>query len=368
MINILAFSELFNFQKKSHFKAGEGNKDGLYPFYTSSTELSKRINTFLFEAPSLIFGTGGQASVHYYEGRFAVSTDCFVTQIKNSKAVFLKYVYYYLNGNIRILEEGFKGAGLKHISKEFISDIKIPLPPLEIQKKIASILDKADELRQNDRKILEKYDQLAQSVFLEMFGDPVKNEKGWDKKRLEHLGKWHSGGTPDRSKKDFFKGSIPWLSSGELEQLYTYRSKECISLEALRLSASKMIEINSLLLGMYDTAALKSTINKIECTCNQAIAFSKLDEKLVNVVFIYFLIQYGKEHYRRMQRGVRQKNMNLTMIKQIEVICPPIHLQNKFVSFIDYIEIQKQLTQRSLQKSYELFQSLLQKAFRGEIS
>ena len=124
-MNHISFSNLFDFQKKSKIKAGDGLplNEGSYPFYTSSNILKKSINKFLFDGNSLIFGTGGSASVHYCNERFAVSTDCFVTQPKNNDELFLKYIYYFLSGNIHILENGFKGAGLKHISKGYISDI-----------------------------------------------------------------------------------------------------------------------------------------------------------------------------------------------------------------------------------------------------
>ena len=175
------FKNLFDFQKKSKIKAGDGLKlnEGEFPFYTSSNVLTKSIDSYLFENESLIFGTGGLASIHYCDEKFAVSTDCFVTQPKNSKQVFSKFVYYYLSGNIHILENGFKGAGLKHISKAYLENIEIPLPDLPTQQKIAKILHKADELRQYNKQLIEKYDALTQSLFLDMFGDPVKNKKGF---------------------------------------------------------------------------------------------------------------------------------------------------------------------------------------------
>ena len=102
-----------------------------------------------------------------------------------SSHIELKYLYYYLK------KRGFKdiisGSAQPQITGQGLSKVKIPLPPLETQKKIATILDKADELRRNDHKILEKYDQLAQSVFLEMFGDPGTNAKGWPIKQLSEL-------------------------------------------------------------------------------------------------------------------------------------------------------------------------------------
>ena len=116
---------IFDFQKKSKIKAGDGFKLGeaQYPFYTSSNELTKSINEYLFEDESLIFGTGGLASIHFCNEKFAVSTDCFVIQPKDKKRVFSKFVYYYLSGNMNILENGFKGAGLKHISKDYLENI-----------------------------------------------------------------------------------------------------------------------------------------------------------------------------------------------------------------------------------------------------
>lgn len=89
------FKELFSFEKKSKIKAGDGFKlgEGKYPFYTSSDTLSKTLNEFLFKDESLIFGTGGLASIHYCNEKFAVSTDCFVTQTKNDKETFAKFIY-----------------------------------------------------------------------------------------------------------------------------------------------------------------------------------------------------------------------------------------------------------------------------------
>ena len=87
---------IFDFQKKSKIKAGDGFKLGeaQYPFYTSSNELTKSINEYLFEDESLIFGTGGLASIHFCTDKFAVSTDCFVTQPKDKKQVFSKFVTF----------------------------------------------------------------------------------------------------------------------------------------------------------------------------------------------------------------------------------------------------------------------------------
>lgn len=212
------FSELFDFQKKSQIKAGDGLKldFGKYPFYTSSNVLTKSINTYLFEKPSLIFGTGGLASVHFCTHKFAVSTDCLVAQAKDEKVIFPKYVYHYLSGNIHILEEGFKGAGLKHISKGYISNISIPLPPLETQKRISKILDDATALRSKTEQLIKEYDALAQSIFLDMFGDPILNPKLWKKDSLKKLGKTITGNTPSREIDYFYGDFIEWIKTDNI--------------------------------------------------------------------------------------------------------------------------------------------------------
>jgi type I restriction enzyme S subunit len=286
--------------------------------------------------------------------------------IVDTEEVFPKYLYYVLS-QFNFTSTSDPAAKGITLNKSKLKNLQIPLPPLSTQKKIAAILDKAQALIDNDKKVLEKYDQLAQSVFLDMFGDPVRNEKGWKTNKLSELGNWQSGGTPSKKKEEYFTGNIPWLTARELENIYTYDSIDKITDKAIKESAAKIIEPGSLLLGMYDTAALKSTINKVELSCNQAIAFSKLDEKKADTLFIYYAIQLGKTYFKRMQRGVRQKNMNLSMIRNLEIMNPPLNLQHKFSSIIDKLEYQKNQAQQSLQKSEELFNSLLQKAFKGEL-
>jgi type I restriction enzyme S subunit len=172
--------ELCLFQKKSKRKAGDGLKHGKYPFYTSSQRVSKWVNEPDYDlSPSLIFGTGGLPSVHITSSKFSMSGDCLAITPVDAEKVDAKFIYFYLSGNIYLLEEGFKGAGLKHISKAYLENILIPLPPLETQKKIAAVLEKADQLRKDCLLMEQELNSLAQSVFIDMFGDPVTNPKGW---------------------------------------------------------------------------------------------------------------------------------------------------------------------------------------------
>ncbi|GAB2950083.1 restriction endonuclease subunit S [Hymenobacter coalescens] len=244
-----------------------------------------------------------------------------------------------------------------------LKELTLPLPSLPIQRRIAATLDKADALRRKNQEILQKYNELTRSIFHEMFGDPIENYKNWKVTSLGELGSWRSGGTPSRADATYFQGTIPWLSSGELEQMYIGTSKEHITEEAVRNSAAKIVSPGSLLLGMYDTAALKSSITTQNLTCNQAIAFAKLDDGRCSTPYVYFYIQFAKEHLKRGQRGVRQKNLNLSMIKELPVIMPPLDLQREFEHQTRQILLQKRLAQKAAEQSEHLFTSLLSSYF-----
>ena len=361
------FKDLFLFGPKSKVKAGDGLKKGRFPFYTSSPTLSKWINKEQYFDEALIFGTGGSASIHYADEPFATSTDCLVAIARTNKSFNVKYVYYYIYTNIRILEQGFKGAGLEHISKPYIQNLDIPLPDLESQDKIVAILDKAQNLIEKRGQTIQKFDDLLRATFVDMFGDPVENPKGWQIVDLQELGSWRTGGTPSRANRNNFIGSIPWITSGELNNIYISETKEQISEDALKMSNAKLIEKYSLLIGMYDTAALKSSINLIEATCNQAIAYAKINNEKANVIFLYYMIQIGKEHYKSTQRGVRQQNMNLSMIKKIKSISPPIDLQIQFSKIVNKVN---SIRAKIIESKYEienLLKGLSQSAFNGEL-
>ena len=178
----------------------------------------------------------------------------------------------------------------------------------------------------------------CKSRFNEIFGDPVLNEMGWEKHALKEFGIWKSGGTPKRNEEKYFRGRIPWITSGELEHKYIDDSFEKITEKAIESSSAKIIEKGSLLLGMYDTAGLKSSINTKVMSCNQAIAFAKLDDKITNTIYVYYVIQNLRSMLLNQQRGVRQKNFNLSMIKNIAIPLPPLSLQNEFAEFVAQVD------------------------------
>jgi type I restriction enzyme S subunit len=146
-IEIKTLDELCEFCTKSKRLASYGKSEGKYPFITSSQEITKYCDELDYKDDNyIIIGTGGNPNIHY-QNNFSCSGDCIV--FKSTK-----YIYYYLQNNINILEDGFKGATIKHISKEYIKNIKISIPSIEKQKEIVEILDYYTEINTKNEKLI----------------------------------------------------------------------------------------------------------------------------------------------------------------------------------------------------------------------
>jgi|GEM_PF-401862 len=286
--------------------------------------------------------------------------------IKDLKRIDQNYLYYLLQ-NIPLIG-GNQAVMGQTLNKSSLENLKLFFPKnIKDQKHIAQVLGDCEELIALRRESIALLDELVKSTFLEMFGDPTQQDYNREYTNLGNLGDWKSGGTPSRKKAENFGGEIPWITSGELNEVYISEAKEHITETGLIGSNAKLLQSGTLLLGMYDTAALKSSICTKEMTCNQAIAYSKLDETKCLPEFVYTAIQLGKEYYRSKQRGVRQKNMNLTMIKELEIPFPHIDAQTKFVSIFKEIQISKALFSYHLLELEHFYGRLSQDAFKGEL-
>lgn len=284
--------------------------------------------------------------------------------------VDLRYLYHWFSSPDTQADARNCGRQTTNISNMDIGRclaLRIPLPPLAEQRRIAAMLDKADALRAKRREAIAKLGQLLQSVFLDMFGDPATNSKHLPTVSLGDLGEWRSGGTPSRSNSSFFHGEIPWYSSGELNSPYVGSSNECISEGAVAASAAKLMRPGSLMVGMYDTAAFKSSITTIPAACNQAVAFSLLDASKCETVYVYQALQVGKEHFKRLQRGVRQKNLNLSMIRETKIPLPPVEQQRKFARVFAAVLGQHDRQSRHADRVDSLFRAMQRRTFAGTL-
>ena len=369
---------IFDFQKKSKIKAGDGFKlgEGQYPFYTSSNELTKSINEYLFEDESLIFGTGGLASIHFCNEKFAVSTDCFVIQPKDKNQVFSKFVYYYLSGNMNILENGFKGAGLKHISKDYLENIEIPLPNLATQQRIAAILDQADAIIQNNRAIVQKYEALTQSLFLDMFGGTIFNKVNFNDIADNRFKGTFSNGPfgSDLLTSELIDSGVPVIYIRDIAKgTYLRKSTVFVTDEKAEYLKNCQVISGDVLIAKVGTPPGTAAIypeGEPMGVITQDVIRIRVNKLIIKPEFLqfWFNTNIGFETLSSiMVQGTRMR-FGLGDLKKTKIGLPPIELQNQFAERVAMIEAQKQLAQLELAKSEELFQSLLQRAFKGELN
>ena len=275
----------------------------------------------------------------------------------NTSIAKQEYLSYYFKSRLvsDFINTFAKGTVRLNVPISTLGDFPIPVPPLSEQQRIVSELDLLSSIIEKKKAQLKEYDQLAQSIFYDMFGDPVTNEKGWEVKEIESIGECISGGTPSRNNPQFFTGDINWFSAGELNKLFLDDSIEKITKEALESSSAKLCKPMSLFIGMYDTAAFKLGIATKASASNQACANVSLFND--NVVWFYYTLFLMREEALKHRHGARQKNLNLGYIKGFKVPLPPLPLQQSFASKIEAIERQKALIQQSIAEVQMLFDS-----------
>ena len=278
----------------------------------------------------------------------------------NKTKVSPEFIFWLLKGKNEELNNKGTGSTFKAIGRKVLEETLVPDIDLEAQIECSKILEKVYSIIQNRKQELQKLDELVKARFIELFGDPKYNKSNLVK--IGEIGVLTSGGTPSRAKVEYFEGDIRWYSAGELNSLYLPDSVEHISETALQQSAAKLFYKGTLMIGMYDTAAFKMGILTEDSSSNQACA--NLNPKQgYNIVWLYYLFDIMKPIFLQERRGVRQKNLSLSKIKEFEVPFAPFELQEQFAAFVEQKAKSKIAVQNALEKAQLLFDSLMQESF-----
>ena len=244
------------------------------------------------------------------------------------------YLVSFLKSKPGLDQVAYRSTGTVRNSLKFdaLGCMELKLPPIEVQRRRLGLLSMINGLVSCRCSYLAKLDDLRKSRFIEMFGDG-----SWPVKRLDEIGVLKSGGTPPRSCQNYFQGDIDWYSAGELNQFWLHGSKEKITEEAIRQSSAKLFPGGSLLIGMYDTAALKMGCIPKPSSSNQACACFTPNIEL-EMMWLYHELAIRKSELLSLRNGCRQKNLNLGFIKAIEVPVPPLALQQEFSAFVRQVD------------------------------
>ena len=284
------------------------------------------------------------------------------------KLLYNEFAYYFLKHNVDYLQSLGTGATFKEISKKVVENVTIPVPPLSEQQHIVEELDLLSSIIEKKKAQLNELDNLAQSLFYEMFGDPITNEKGWEVKKLGKLCITSSGGTPSKTHKEYYEGgNIPWLRSGEVAQGFIYNTEICITEEGLNNSSAKYFPTNTVVVAMYGATVGQVGIIKNRMTTNQAICGIFPNELFVPT-FLMFFLKGMKPVYLKDAAGGAQPNISQGVIKNTLVPIVSIDLQQQFVERVETIEHQKELTKQSIKEVETLFNSRMDYYFNSLVS
>ena len=366
-------ANLFDFLPKSKVKAGAGLDEGKYPFYTSSENQLKYLDAFQHEPGCLVFGTGGKASVHFTTSRFATSTDCITIRPKPKARIDAGYVFHFFKGNMQVLESGFKGAGLKHISKAYLSDIQIPHPEeLDDQKRIAHLLGKVEGLIARRKQHLQQLDDLLKSVFLEMFGDPVRNEKRWETGTSSVYAEMVTVGVVVKPASYYVESGVIALRSLNIKPNriasndLVYFSQEANDdvLSKSRLQTDDVVVVRT---GKTGTAAVvPAHLDGANCI---DLIIVRPKRRKIHPQYLTCLLnsERGIALVASREVGGIQKHFNVGALNKIPFPLPPIDLQNRFAAIVKNVEGLRSRYQQSLTDLESLYGALSQKAFKGEL-
>jgi type I restriction enzyme, S subunit len=258
-------------------------------------------------------------------------------------------------------------TNIPKINREALLAYEFRLPSLAEQRRVADILDKVDAVRRKRKEAIALTEELLRSAFLEMFGDPVTNPKGWPARTIGEILDIATGGTPSRSNSSNFGGGIPWVKTTEVRDSVIMTTEESISEQGLRGSNCRVFPKKTILVAMYGQGSTRgrTAMLGIEATTNQACA-AILPSPKVAPIYLWTFLRMSYERLRDLGRGGNQPNLNLSMVRSFPMPLPPTETQGRFVKVGRQIGDLRAAQERYRTEAEALFSSLVHRAFRGE--
>lgn len=329
--------------------ANASSEEGEYPFFTCARE-PLRISSYSYDCECVLVAGNGDLNTKYYHGKFDAYQRTYIIEARpeSQGQLYLRYIYHFLENYLVTLRKQSIGGIIKYIKLGNLTGARIPLPPLDEQKRIAKILDAADALRAKRRESLAQLDTLLQSTFLDMFGDPVTNPMGWETPTLGELVKVSSGNglvakdmAPD--------GDFPVYGGNGINGYHD----------------AYMFEEPKIILGRVGVycGVVHLTKPKAWVTDNALYIREFLHPiaptYLIESLKIANLNQYASQAAQPLISGSR--------IYPVTILLPPPDVQRHFATIVESVEKQKATQRAHLAELDTLFASLQSRAFRGDL-
>ena len=283
----------------------------------------------------------------------------FTSILRIKEKINSKYIFYFLRNsykNNKVLKFQNKTTGIINLKlQDYLNGSCIYLPELRIQNKVVNILDILESILEKNQNYLNYLKELTKSLFTRIFGDIKSNDKNWKIYKFSEKLKISSGGTPSKANKIYWKnGTISWIGSNMCnDEIITKNDGKFITEEGLKNSSAKIYKMNTVIVALVGATIGKTGLLKFETSTNQNIAALEIKNMDYSPEFLFFLLQ--NLYYKFTELGGDTFKMaNLSFIKNLPLISPPIELQNKFAERIEKIEKLKFTIWKIISKVYKI--------------
>lgn len=327
-------------------------------------------DTSIARKGDLLVSWSASLGVYEWTGQDACINQHIFKVVPNNEKIDKTYLKRALELSIVEMESQVHGATMKHITRGKFLANQIPLPPLAEQRRIASILDQADELRQKRQQAIEKLDQLLQATFIDMFGDPVSNPKGWNLGRLGDV--IHSAKDGPHVSPSYSETGIPFLSTRHVRAgKIVWGDLKFITEEDAQIHWKKCKPTRGDILytkgGTTGLAAVVDTDLDFAVWVHVALLKTNHDKVRSEWLVSMLNTQYCYEQSQRYTHGIANRDLGLKRMVNIEMYIPPLDEQDKFVNFKNKLLKNNLLFESSYSSLEQLFKSLQNQAFNGTL-
>ena len=311
--------------------------------------------------PVIVFGDHTRI-LKYIDFPFTIGADGIKVLSVDTEQAYPQYIYYFLKF-LKIPSIGYS----RHF--KFLKEKNIALPPsLNDQKRIAKVLSQCEELILKRKESIDLLDELLRSTFLEMFGDPVINEKKWNIVPLSKFGTIDRGVSKHRPRNapELLNGNYPLIQTGDVSSAGTYITAYNQTYSEKGLKQSKMWPAGTLCVTIAANIAKTGILTFDSCFPDSVVGFIIDPNKATNL-YVHHLFSFFQKILEKNAPSSAQKNINLEILRSFMVPQPPLNLQIEFDIIVNKVELIKNKYQTSLNELENLYGSISQRAFKGEL-
>ncbi len=349
--------------------ANANDPNGDYPFFTCAIE-PLSIASYSYDCECVLIAGNGDLNVKYYDGKFDAYQRTYIVESLNQNTLDVRYLYHFLSTYVHKLREMSIGGVIKYIKLNYLTDALIPLPPLPEQKRIAAILDKADAIRRKRQQAVKLTEELLRSVFLDMFGDPVTNPKGWQTRAFVEVCETRLGKMLDSNQqtgehlRPYLRNSnVQWdqIETSNLEQMdFNEKDRKTFSLNDGDVLICEGGEVGR-------AAIWRNQLT--DCYFQKAIHRARPNQSLALPEYVMFWLWFMSKNGGFKDHVTSATIAHLTgeKLKEIQMALPPIAMQHKFLQVYNSLSVMKTSTNKHLEQTAALFSSILKHAFMGEL-